>query len=152
MALGAQSLARHRVASFACPQATFYAITSLFLNQPHLVFVAIVVAYGFMVIAMLIPAIDEFDVRHRTNDDWRTVNAIACGMLSVAFPLTADEHDSPALRPLVCRNGLLTLASAFFSGTESAAVLLDSPERQRLAQATRRAAPPWASCRIPTGC
>jgi ABC-type transport system involved in multi-copper enzyme maturation permease subunit len=50
------------LASFACPLATFYAITSLFLNQPHLVFVAIVVAYGFMVIAMLIPAIDEFDV------------------------------------------------------------------------------------------
>lgn len=50
------------LASFACPLATFYAITSLFLNQPHLVFVAIVAAYGFMIIAMLIPAIDEFDV------------------------------------------------------------------------------------------
>jgi len=50
------------LASFACPLATFYAITSLFLHQPHLVFVALVAAYGFMIIAMLIPAIDEFDV------------------------------------------------------------------------------------------
>jgi hypothetical protein len=50
------------VASFGCPLATFYAITSLFLNQPHLVFVATVAAYGFTTIAMLIPAVDEFDV------------------------------------------------------------------------------------------
>lgn len=50
------------LASFACPLATFYAITSLFLNQPHLVFVAMAAAYGFMIVAMLIPAIDEFDV------------------------------------------------------------------------------------------
>lgn len=50
------------LASFACPLATFYAITSFFLNQTHLVFVAMVAAYGFTTIAMLIPAIDEFDV------------------------------------------------------------------------------------------
>ncbi|MFH1919199.1 MAG: ABC transporter permease subunit [Planctomycetota bacterium] len=50
------------LASFACPLVTFYAITSYFMNQNHLAFVAMVVAYGFMTFAMLIPAIDEFDV------------------------------------------------------------------------------------------
>jgi hypothetical protein len=50
------------LASFACPLVTFYAITSLFLRQYHLAFVAIVMAYGFTTLAMLIPAIDEFDV------------------------------------------------------------------------------------------
>jgi hypothetical protein len=50
------------VASFACPLVTFYAITSFFMSQGHLAFVAIVAAYGFTTIAMLIPAIDEFDV------------------------------------------------------------------------------------------
>jgi hypothetical protein len=50
------------LASFACPLVTFYAITSFFLKQSHLAFVAIVAAYGFTTIAMLIPAIDEFDV------------------------------------------------------------------------------------------
>ena len=50
------------LASFACPLVTFYAITSFFMSQNHLAFVAIVAAYGFTTIAMLIPAIDEFDV------------------------------------------------------------------------------------------
>jgi hypothetical protein len=50
------------LASFACPLVTFYAITSFFMSQNHLAFVAIVVAYGFTTVAMLIPAIDEFDV------------------------------------------------------------------------------------------
>ena len=50
------------LASFACPLVTFYAITSLFMRQYHLAFVAIVAAYGFTTLAMLIPAIDEFDV------------------------------------------------------------------------------------------
>jgi len=50
------------VASFLCPFATFYAITSFILNQNHLAFGAMVGAYGFMTAAMLIPAIDEFDV------------------------------------------------------------------------------------------
>jgi len=50
------------LASFACPLVTFYAITSFFLKQHHLAFGAMVVAYGFTTIAMLIPAIDEFDV------------------------------------------------------------------------------------------
>ncbi|MEN6493627.1 MAG: hypothetical protein ABFD16_04990 [Thermoguttaceae bacterium] len=63
LALGARNpSAAIGLASFACPLATFYAITSLFLNQTHLVFVAMAAAYGFMIIAMLIPAIDEFDV------------------------------------------------------------------------------------------
>ena len=50
------------LASFACPLVTFYAITSFFMSQHHLAFVAIVAAYGFTTLAMLIPAIDEFDV------------------------------------------------------------------------------------------
>ena len=50
------------VAAFACPLATFYAITSFFIGQTHLVFIAVSAAYGFTTVAMLIPAIDEFDV------------------------------------------------------------------------------------------
>lgn len=49
-------------ASFVCPLATFYAITSLLLGKPYGVFVSIVGAYLFASIAMLIPAVDEFDV------------------------------------------------------------------------------------------
>ena len=50
------------LASFVLPIATFYAITSIFLGQYHLVFIAVLGAYGFTTAAMLIPAIDEFDV------------------------------------------------------------------------------------------
>ena len=50
------------LASFACPLATFYAITSLLLGQMHWVFISLVGAYLFTTVAMLIPAIDEFDV------------------------------------------------------------------------------------------
>lgn len=50
------------LASFFTPPMTFYAITCLLLGQTHWVFVAVVVAYLFATISMLIPAIDEFDV------------------------------------------------------------------------------------------
>ena len=50
------------VAAFACPLATFYGITSFYIGQTHLVVVAIAGAYGFTTFAMLVPAIDEFDV------------------------------------------------------------------------------------------
>jgi len=50
------------VASFLCPFATFYAITSLFLNQTLGVFLVIALSYGFTTAAMLVPAIYEFDV------------------------------------------------------------------------------------------
>jgi len=50
------------VASFLCPFATFYAITSLLLNQTLGVFLVIAAAYGFTTSAMLIPAIYEFDI------------------------------------------------------------------------------------------
>ncbi|MCL2349383.1 MAG: ABC transporter permease [Planctomycetaceae bacterium] len=50
------------LASFVLPLATFYAITSLLMGFYHLVFIAMVAAYGFTTVAMLIPAIDEFDV------------------------------------------------------------------------------------------
>ena len=50
------------LASFIAPPATFYAITSFLLGQSHWVFISITGAYAFATIAMLIPAIDEFDV------------------------------------------------------------------------------------------
>ena len=50
------------LASFALPPATFYAATSFMLGKPMLVFVSVVSAYFFATLAMLIPAIDEFDV------------------------------------------------------------------------------------------
>jgi hypothetical protein len=51
-----------KLASGACPVATFYAITSFLLGYTLAVFLVVVAAYGFMTIAMLVPAIDEFDV------------------------------------------------------------------------------------------
>jgi hypothetical protein len=50
------------VAAFLCPIATFYAITSFFLNYTLAVFLVGAAAYGFTTAAMLIPAIYEFDV------------------------------------------------------------------------------------------
>ena len=63
VALGARNPSRAiALASFTLPPATFYAATSFMLGKPFLVFVAIVAAYFFASLAMLIPAIDEFDV------------------------------------------------------------------------------------------
>lgn len=63
LALGARNPSNAiAVASFVCPLATFYALTSLFLGQTHLAFLAITGAYGFATAAMLIPAVDEFDL------------------------------------------------------------------------------------------
>jgi ABC-type transport system involved in multi-copper enzyme maturation permease subunit len=50
------------LASFLCPFATFYAITSFLLGYTLPVFLVTGSAYGFMIAAMLIPAIYEFDV------------------------------------------------------------------------------------------
>ena len=50
------------VASFLCPLATFYAITSFFLDYTLGVFLVTAAAYGFTTASMLIPAIYEFDV------------------------------------------------------------------------------------------
>jgi hypothetical protein len=50
------------VASFLCPVATFYAITSFLLASTLGVFLAVTITYGFMTAAMLVPAIYEFDV------------------------------------------------------------------------------------------
>ena len=50
------------VASFACPFATFYAITSFLLGHTLAVFLVAAAAYGFTTAAMLVPAIYEFDV------------------------------------------------------------------------------------------
>jgi hypothetical protein len=50
------------VASFLCPFATFYAITSFRMDYTLGVFLVMVAAYGFTTAAMLVPAIYEFDV------------------------------------------------------------------------------------------
>ena len=50
------------VASFLCPFATFYAITSYLLNGTLSVFLVTVLAYAFTTASMLVPAICEFDV------------------------------------------------------------------------------------------
>jgi hypothetical protein len=52
------------VASFICPIATFYAITSYLMEPPSplAMFLVTTAAYGFTVAAMLVPAIYEFDV------------------------------------------------------------------------------------------
>jgi ABC-type transport system involved in multi-copper enzyme maturation permease subunit len=50
------------LASFLCPLATFYAITSFLLHYTLGVFLVTAAAYGFATAAMLVPAIYEFDV------------------------------------------------------------------------------------------
>ncbi|MGW8257971.1 MAG: ABC transporter permease subunit, partial [Thermoguttaceae bacterium] len=49
-------------ASFICPFATFYAITSYLLGATLGMFLSLVGAYGFTIAAMLVPAIYEFDI------------------------------------------------------------------------------------------
>jgi len=51
-----------KVASFLTPFFTFWAITSFLLNFTLSVFLVIVGTYGFATLAMLVPAIYEFDV------------------------------------------------------------------------------------------
>jgi ABC-type Na+ efflux pump permease subunit len=63
LALGARNpSAAIGVAAFVCPLATFYAITSFFLDYTLAVFLVTAGAYGFTAAAMLVPAIYEFDV------------------------------------------------------------------------------------------
>lgn len=63
LALGAKNpSAAIGLASFACPFATFYAITSFLLGYTLNVFLVVAATYGFTTAAMLIPAIYEFDV------------------------------------------------------------------------------------------
>lgn len=50
------------LASFVCPLATFYSITSFLLDKPMAVFLVTTASYGFMTTAMLVPAVYEFDV------------------------------------------------------------------------------------------
>ena len=61
------------LAAFGLPFLTFFAITSFILrNQEMTVFLVTAVAYGFATIAMLIPAISEFDFamgQSRSADD-----------------------------------------------------------------------------------
>ncbi len=60
------------LASLICPFATFYAITSFFLNFTLGVFLVTAATYGFASAAMLVPALYEFDVatgRANTEDE-----------------------------------------------------------------------------------
>lgn len=61
------------LAAFGLPFLTFFAITSFILrNQELTVFSVIVAAYGFATLAMIVPALSEFDFamgRSRTVDD-----------------------------------------------------------------------------------
>ena len=50
------------IASFATPFATFYVITSFLQGSFGAAFVFAVATYGFATAAMLVPAVDEFDV------------------------------------------------------------------------------------------
>jgi hypothetical protein len=50
------------VASILVPFATFYAITSFILEHTLSVFLVTAAAYGFTTVAMMIPALYEFDV------------------------------------------------------------------------------------------
>ncbi len=61
------------LAAFGLPFLTFFAITSFILrNQEMTVFLVTAIAYGFATLAMLVPALSEFDfamVRSRTADE-----------------------------------------------------------------------------------
>jgi hypothetical protein len=50
------------LASFLTPFFTFWGITSFLLNKTLSVFLVMAGAYGFATLAMLVPAIYEFDV------------------------------------------------------------------------------------------
>jgi ABC-type transport system involved in multi-copper enzyme maturation permease subunit len=50
------------ISSLICPFATFYAITSFLLHNTLAVFIVVSLTYGFTTVAMLVPAISEFDV------------------------------------------------------------------------------------------
>jgi len=59
-------------ASLLLPFATFYAITSFILKQEFYVVLVTVLIYGFTTLAMLMPAIDKFDIamgRTKTAED-----------------------------------------------------------------------------------
>ncbi len=59
------------MASFATPFATFYVITSFLQDSFGAAFVVVIATYGFATAAMLVPAVDEFDVatgRTTTHD------------------------------------------------------------------------------------
>lgn len=50
------------IACFSAPLATFYAITSFLLGNYGWVFASTIVTFGFATLAMLVPALSEFDV------------------------------------------------------------------------------------------
>lgn len=63
VALGVRNPSRAiALASLVCPFFTFYAITSYLLGNTLSVFLAVVGTYGFTTLALLVPAVAEFDV------------------------------------------------------------------------------------------
>ncbi|MEZ6135885.1 MAG: ABC transporter permease subunit [Pirellulaceae bacterium] len=61
------------LAAFGLPFLTFFAITTFILrDQEHVVFLVLTVAYGFATLAMIVPALSEFDFamgKSRSADD-----------------------------------------------------------------------------------
>ncbi len=69
LALGARNPSTAlAVASFTCPLATFYALTSYLLGATLGVFLVTSAAYGFATAAMLVPALYEFDTATGRSD------------------------------------------------------------------------------------
>jgi len=69
LALGARNPSTAlAVAAFACPLATFYALTSYLLGATLGVFLVTTAAYGFATAAMLVPAVYEFDTATGRGD------------------------------------------------------------------------------------
>ena len=56
------AMAGKHISSSVLPFLTFYALTSFLLDNTLGVLVAVAVTYGFTTLAMLIPAVSEFDV------------------------------------------------------------------------------------------
>ena len=88
-------------ASFLCPFATFYAITSLLLNQTLGVFLVIAVAYGFTTAAMLVPGDLRIRRRHGTDYGRRRLSRVPCPRPSVGmgsgkdFPVKQNRVQEP---------------------------------------------------------
>ena len=62
IALSAQrSSSAIALASFLCPIAAFYALTSVLLGNYYAAMLTTFFAYGFATTAMLVPAVSEFD-------------------------------------------------------------------------------------------
>ena len=80
------------IAAFACPFATFYALTSFLLDYTLAVFLVVAATYGFTTAAMLMPAHLRIRRGHRPDDRRRR--------------LTAENADRRVLNAEPCREWL----------------------------------------------